>query len=213
MNKVDQPATTRKGFRRLQLPISERRTLIVIGDIAIVLASTLIALRVWAFVGDIAFDLSFVLGQTHWFVILSLLWLSLSAANNFNDLALSADWMRSQTRLLQITLQLLFIYLVIFFLSPRDALPRLFILYYAVASYVLIALWRLARPFLVGWTPLRRRALVVGVGWSARTMIEAIHQHAPDDYEIVGIVDEANSPQPDDLLVEADVVGTATACG
>ena len=197
----------RKGLRGLQLPISERRALIVAGDVVMVLVATLIALRIWSLVGDLTFDLAYVLGQTHWFIILNFLWLTLAAANNFYDLALSARWAASQARQAQITLQLLIVYLLIFFLSPRDALPRLFILYYAVASYILIALWRLVRPFLVGWQPLRRRILVVGVGWSARTIIETIKRRAPDDYDVVGIVDEAEQLSSSDVIVDTEVVG------
>ncbi len=189
------------------MPLSERRLLLGFGDLLAVNLSVLIALRVWAWVGERPFGRVFILAQAHWFVILSLLWLMLASANNFYDLALTARWLRSQMRLLQITLQLLVIYLLIFFLSPRDALPRLFILYYAAASYVLIALWRLARPFLIGWQPWRRRVVVAGVGWAAMSIIEAISEHAADDYEVVGCVDEGAPIDPDDVVVEADVIG------
>jgi exopolysaccharide biosynthesis polyprenyl glycosylphosphotransferase len=194
--------------RGLQLPLSERRLLLGAGDWFAVNAAVLIALRVWAIVGQREFALPFIVSQAHWFVILSALWLTLAAANNFYDLALTARWLQSQARLLEITLQLLVVYLLIFFLSPREALPRLFILYYAGASYILIALWRLSRPFLTGWAPSRRRALVVGVGWPAQTIIEAIQRHAPDDYEVVGVVDEAAPLHPDEIVIEAEVIGS-----
>ncbi len=181
-----------KGWS-IRLPISERKLLLGLGDLLAVNLAVLIALRIWAFVGQRDYGLSFLLSQSHWFVILSILWLALAAANNFYDLALTARWLRSQKTLLQITFQLLVIYLLIFFFSARDALPRLFILYYAAASYTLIALWRLARPFLIGWIPLRRRALVVGTGWSAQAIIEAIRHSAPDDYEVVGVVADAGT--------------------
>lgn len=200
--------TPRKLTRGLQLPISERRTLIVFGDIVMVFAATLVSLRIWAIVGQRTFDVTFVGEQAHWFIILGMLWLTLAAANDFYNLALSADWGRSQARLAQITLQLLVVYLLIFFFSPREALPRLFIVYYAVSSYVLIALWRLIRPFLVGWQPLRRRVVIVGVGWAARTIIEAIEQHVPDDFEVVGIVDEASQLAREDIVIDADVIGS-----
>jgi hypothetical protein len=178
----------------LRLPVSERRLLLGLGDLFAVNLSVLIALRVWAFVGERPFGAPFLVSQFHWFIILSLLWLALAAANSFYDLVLTARWVRSQVTLLQITLQLLIVYLLIFFFSERDALPRLFILYYAVTSYVFIAVWRLSRPFLIGWIPLRRRALIVGTGWSAQAMIDAIAKHAPDDYETIGVVGDANDP-------------------
>jgi len=200
-------ARGRKGRWPLRLPVSERRLLLGFGDLLAVNAAVLIALRVWSIVGQRPFDPAFILSQAQWFAILSALWLTLAAANNFYDLALTARWVRSQARLIEITLQLLIIYLLIFFLSPRDALPRLFILYYAASSYVLIAIWRLARPFLTGWVPMRRRVLIVGVGWPAQTILEAIRQHAPDDYEVVGVVDEASPLHQDDVIIDTEIVG------
>lgn len=191
----------------LRLPVSERRVLLAVGDLVAVNLAVLVALRVWSIVGNRLFGLAFILSQIHWFFILSALWLLLASANNFYDLALTARWALSQARLIEITLQLLVVYLVIFFLSPRDALPRLFIIYYAVTSYVLIALWRLARPFLLGWRPLRRRILIVGVGWPAQTIMEAIEHHAPDDYEVVGVVDEGAPLHQDDVVIDAEVIG------
>lgn len=199
----------KRWHNSLSLPISERRLLLVLGDLVAVNTAVLIAFRVWAIVGKIAFDVVFVLSQSYWFVLLSLLWLILASANNFYDLALTARWARSQVRLLQIEFQLLFVYLLIFFLSPREALPRLFILYYAVGSYALIALWRLYRPFLIGWRPQRQRVLIVGMGWPAQTIIEAIREHVPDDYEVVGIVDEGVPSRNDEVVVDAEVIGSA----
>jgi exopolysaccharide biosynthesis polyprenyl glycosylphosphotransferase len=201
------PQRTRSSI--VVLPISERRLLLILGDLVAVNIAVLIALRIWTVVGKIDFNAIFVLSQSFWFVLLSLLWLVLASANNFYDLALTARWARSQARLIQIQFQLLFIYLLIFFLSPRDALPRLFILYYAVGSYILIALWRLYRPFLLGWRPQRQRALVVGMGWPAQTIIDAIRQHVPDDYEVVGIVDEGAPVGSDEVVVDAEVIGAA----
>ncbi len=180
----------RRGRARIDLPISERRLLMGFGDLVAVNAAVLLALWVWSVVGEREFGWPFILSQAHWFAILSALWLLLASANDFYNLALSARWLASQARLAVITLQLVVIYLLIFFFSPRDALPRLFILYYALASYVLIALWRLVRPFLTGWAPLRSRVLVVGTGWPAQTIMQAIKVYAPDDFEVVGQVAE-----------------------
>lgn len=200
----DEPAI-RRTFR---FPISERRLLIGIGDVVAVNISVLAALRIWAFVGNKAFDISFIVAQLPWFIALSLIWVILASANNFYDLALTARWAKSQQRLLEITLQLLVIYLLIFFFSDRDALPRLFILYYAVLSYITIAVWRFSRPFQIGWRPFRQRELVIGVGWTAQAIVEAVTQYAPEDYQIVGFVAE-DANQSADVVVGTDVVGTA----
>lgn len=147
------PSTRR--IRKPQLQFSERRILLALGDLFAVCVAVLISLRIWTFVADDPFTLDFVLGQAGWFVFLCVLWLVLASANDFYDLRLAANSTQTLQRLIAVTLQQVVVYVLIFFLSPRDALPRLFILYYAVTSLVLIGAWRFTRPFLLGWASSR----------------------------------------------------------
>jgi exopolysaccharide biosynthesis polyprenyl glycosylphosphotransferase len=179
---------------RIDLPISERRLLLAFGDLVAVNAAVLLALRIWSIVGDRQFAWPLQPGQAIWFPVLSALWLILAAANDYYDLALTSRWAHSQGRLLQITAQLVAIYLLIFFLSPRDALPRLFILYYAVLSYFFIALWRMGRIFLIGWQQTIRPIVIVGEGAAAEAVVEAIRIHAPHDYHVVGLIGMGKRP-------------------
>jgi exopolysaccharide biosynthesis polyprenyl glycosylphosphotransferase len=137
------------------------------------------------------------MGHWYWFVLLPVLWYFLASANDYYNLRVSARVSSSLRRLARITLQLLLVYLAIFFVSPRDALPRLFIVYYAVISLALLGLWRGCRVFLIGWTGFRRRALIVGTGRSADLVREAIAHEANGDYEILGCVasDEETEPE------------------
>jgi len=186
------PQTARRG---IQLQISERRLLLMMGDALAIVASVLISLRIWAYVAREHFDLEFVLPQTFWFFVLLFVWLFLANANDFYNLRVTSRMRTSLSRLAQIELQLLIVYLVIYYLSSRDALPRLFILYHAAISFVLIGLWRTWRPFLVGWTDFRRRALIIGTGWSAQAIQQTLVEEANDDYEIVGFIGGANEAQ------------------
>jgi exopolysaccharide biosynthesis polyprenyl glycosylphosphotransferase len=187
----------------LQLKISERRTLLKIGDGVAIFIAVLGALIIWSFVdqSQLEFNANFLLDNFWWFPILMLLWLTLASASDFYNLRLSANFWNGFRRLLLIEIQLVTVYVVIFFFSPRDTLPRLFILYYSLLSFALILLWRaiwwsaLARRF-----GLQRRALVVGAGWAARTMVKTLKEEATDEYEIVGLV-AAFDPQ--DTLSEA----------
>jgi FlaA1/EpsC-like NDP-sugar epimerase len=76
--------------------------------------------------------------------------------------------------------------------SPPGTLPRLFIVYYGIASLILIGAWRLSRPFLLGWTSEPRRVLIVGTDWGAQAIIEAMRSYAGGEYEICGIVGSAD---------------------
>jgi exopolysaccharide biosynthesis polyprenyl glycosylphosphotransferase len=174
--------------RRLQLRISERRLLLLLGDLIMIVAAILIALRVWAWVADDAFDAAFILPQLLWFVILPLLWGVIANANDFYNLSIVAKRMEAFQRLLLITLQMVVVYVVVFFFSDREALPRLFIIYYGIASFVLITLWRALNPALIGWAATPRRVLIIGTDWAAETIIKTLRQHAPASYQISGII-------------------------
>ncbi len=176
--------------RRLQLRISERRLLLMAGDAVAIVFAVLIALYVWSRVAARPFTLEFVLPQSFWFFILTGLWFFLASGNDYYELRLASSRVGSLQRLVVITLQMLVVYLVVFFLSPRDALPRLFILYYGVASFVLVALWRVANPVLIGWASEPRRVLVVGTDWASQSIIEAMRSQAPDSYDIKGVIGE-----------------------
>ncbi len=194
---------------RPQFRISKRRLLLRLGDVAATVTAVLIALFFWSLVDRRRpYTLSFILEEAHWLVILPALWLLLASANDLYDLQLAGSRAATLNRLLFITLQLLVVYLIIFFLSPRDALPRLFILYYGVASFVLIAAWRFWRPYLMGWASEKRRALVVGADWGAETIIEAIEAYAPGQYHVVGVI--GTIPDRGRVVAGVPVMGTGT---
>ncbi len=193
--------------RRRQLQISERRVLIAAGDVVAVIAAVLIALRVWTLVAHYPFTLDFILLQGGWFVFLVGLWLLLASVNDFYDLRASANPLRATLRLLVITVQTWTVYIVVFFISPPKALPRLFILYYGVASFLLIWMWRLARPFLVGWVSQPRRTLIVGADWAARSLLDVIRDYAADEYDVRGIIG-ARREDVGQMIGDVPVLGT-----
>jgi exopolysaccharide biosynthesis polyprenyl glycosylphosphotransferase len=193
--------------RRLQLQISERRLLIALGDMAAVFVAVLIALFIWTRVAHYAFSLDFVLSQGAWFLVLAALWVLLARANDFYDLRVSSSRWRMMRRLLLITGQTWIVYVIVFFLSPVATLPRLFILYYSVASLILISAWRLARPFLVGWVSQPRRTLIVGTDWAANSLIKVMRGFADNEYEIRGII-STNSADVGQVIENTPVLGT-----
>lgn len=200
------PRPTPRTPRRRQLEFSERRVLLALGDILAVLAATLIALFIWTRVAGYAFTVTFIAEQIYWFVVLVLLWLFLASANDFFDLRIAARRDSTIRRLLIITGQTWVVYVIVFFVSPVGALPRLFIVYYGVASFILIGAWRLMRPFLLGWVSQPRRLLILGADWSAETIINAIRENAADEYEIRGMI--GRSEEVGKLVSGVPVLGT-----
>jgi exopolysaccharide biosynthesis polyprenyl glycosylphosphotransferase len=198
--------TSPRRNRRLQLQISERRLLLMLGDIAAVAVSVLIALRIWAWVARYPFTLGFIARQAQWFLLLVALWGLLASASDLYVLRIAADRRETFRRLIIINAQMVVIYLFIFFLSSRDALPRLFILYYAVASVIVISIWRFARPMLLGWASEPRRTLLVGTNGAADAMIAAIHDNAQREYEVRGIIGSAD--EVGQVVSGVPVIGT-----
>lgn len=176
---------TRRG---LQLRLSERRLLLMLGDALAIVLAILVALFIWSIVGKRHFGLAFLLEQSIWFVILPGLWFLLASANDYYNLAHAADRGASLTRLVFITLQLIVVYVVVFFLAERDALPRLFMFYYSTVSFALLAFWRVLNPALIGWASQPRRALVIGTDWAAQTIIDVLLQNAQDTYQVIGVI-------------------------
>jgi exopolysaccharide biosynthesis polyprenyl glycosylphosphotransferase len=182
------PAPTR---RRLQLRLSERRLLLMAGDALAIIASVMIALFVWSRVAKEPFTLEFIFPQVAWFFVLTGLWFWLASANDFYELRVAASRSESIQKLIAITLQMLVVYLIVFFLSARDALPRLFILYYGVSAFGLVLIWRMVNPALLGWASTARRVLIVGTDWAAETIIDTLTREAHESYQILGVIGDA----------------------
>ncbi len=176
--------------RRPQLRLSERKLLLALGDLLAMFAAVLLSLYIWSRVAEYPFTVNFIASQMLWFIVLPLAWFPLASAADFFDLRVAASRGRTLSRLVGLEAQLLLVYLLVFFLSPRDALPRLFIFYYAVSSFVFIALWRFAGFAVLGWASAPRRVLIIGADWAADALIAAIRDHAGHEYEVRGVIGE-----------------------
>lgn len=191
---------------RLQLRLSERRWLLIAGDVLAVLIAVLIALFVWSVVGRYHFDLDFIWPRSFWFVVMVGLWLLLASANDFYDLRVLSNRTVTFQRLVVITLQMLVIYLIVFFLEGSLRLPRLFILYYGVASFVLIALFRLLNPASARWASARRRVLIVGTDEATAATVSVIARYADHVFDVRGIIGEARDGR--DTISDVPVRGS-----
>ncbi|MGB7339776.1 MAG: sugar transferase [Phototrophicaceae bacterium] len=193
--------------RGMQLRISERRLLMIFGDIIGSILAILVSLAIWANAGELDYDTSFILSQSIWFLILTTIWMILASANGYYEFSIAADFWGSFQRLVIINLQLIMIYVVIFFFAERDSLPRLFIIYYTGITFIWMLLWRLFNPALIGWASAERRILVIGTDWAAKTIIETLQNYAADAYSVVGII--SDNATDTDTLYDVKIMGTA----
>jgi len=179
---------------RFPLRLPERRALLLVTDFVLINAAVLFALWVWAVRGQMAFSREYVLSQAEWF-LLSVLWVVAAALSNFYDLKVAASLAASGRALLFITALVFVAYLVIYFFSPPQSLPRGVVLYHGTAAFVLVGLWRAAYALLIGRPPFHRRALIVGAGWAGRTIAGVVQEYLSPHYELLGFVDDDPAKQ------------------
>jgi exopolysaccharide biosynthesis polyprenyl glycosylphosphotransferase len=194
----------------LAIPFSERRILLIVGDVLILYAAGLITL--W---GRSLLQTGFTVqklvdqGQIFWLLPLALVWIAVAAINECYDLKV-ADQPRAIVQgLIVTTLVVGTIYLLLFFIlgrpvaptgpnllanrsvliDPLYSLPRIIPVSFLLLALLLIIIWRIGYIRLSVIFPLRRRAIVVGAGRSGTALIHATQALLPG-YEFVGFVDD-----------------------
>ena len=197
-----------EGKMKLPLKLSERRALLILVDLMMVALAVFFALWMWTLKGDHLFTQAFVLSRVHWFPLLTALWLLLASLNDFYNMKVAASLRASIPPLLRITALVLAVYLLIYFFSPpKRPLPRGIVLYHAAVSFALIGLWRAAYISLLSRPVFQRRAIVVGAGWTGRTIVQAIRENLASGYQLVGYIDD--DPARQGQTIEGlPVVGT-----
>ena len=174
--------------RRLQLRFKERVRLLMAGDVLAVLLAVFVALILRAFSSELVIDRAYFASQSFWFLFFAVVWLVLANANDLYRLSLDWSPTRILLRLMRVTLQILLFYIIVFFLAERNELPRLFMLYFAVSSILLIVLWRLIWPTFSDWASEARRILVIGEGAGVQLISEAIEEQAAEAFVIVDVL-------------------------
>jgi FlaA1/EpsC-like NDP-sugar epimerase len=175
---------------RVALPFSERRVLLVVVDTLLVNGAVLGALYLWAWVGQPTFGPDFVRARWFWFPVLTALWWFLAPLGDLYDVSTAGNRLEIMQRIGFVGVSLLFVYLAIYFLLPRDALPRLFFLFFMGIALIGVLLWRWAYVTIFTLPPFRHRVLIAGAGWAGRTMAQALDSHSNADYQVVGFVDD-----------------------
>src|SRR5215469_7924759 len=102
----ERPYSARVRRPSLSMRISERRLLLIVGDMAATALAVAAGLYLWARRANMPFTSGFVLPQIHWFILLPLLWFFLASANDYYNLRVAARVRTSMLRLALITSEL-----------------------------------------------------------------------------------------------------------
>jgi lipopolysaccharide/colanic/teichoic acid biosynthesis glycosyltransferase len=187
----------------LALPLSERRALLIVGDILIIAFAGFAAYWLWQIAYPQFMDKAWsVREQMRWLVFLGITWLVLMGMNEAYNLRTASRSTRIVRTILLSALELAFLYLLLFFFLGRPSwralldssagfstLPRLTPAVFVIAAPLFELLWRLAYTLLFTSALLRRRAIILGCDKAGLALARDIRQVAPD-YELVGFIDD-----------------------
>ncbi len=193
---------------RFALPFSERRALLVTGDALLVNTAVLAALWLWARVAGQAFSRDFVQARWFWFPVLAGIWGFLVWLGDLYDVPVASRRDVVARRIAQATLGFVTGYVALYFVLPRDELPRLFVLFFSVLSLVGMILWRWTYATVFTLQPLSRRILIVGAGWAGQTLAQTLSRYDTANYHVVGFVDD-NLDKQNTSIVNQPVLGSS----
>lgn len=176
-----------------QLRMTERRTLLLIGDAIVAFVALGVSIYFWGtserFMG---FSMEFLQKRVPlWFYFIPLIWLVLMV--ELYDVHRAADWGQTIRGVAGAVLIGLMLYLVMYFWynsPPRSLLPRRGIASYLVVVFALTLLWRRIYIQVFTGSRFKRRVLLVGAGQSGALLLKKINDMKNPPFEVVGVIDD-----------------------
>lgn len=187
------------------LRFPERKLILVLGDLFVLLAAGAIALAVWAIVRPETIQgRDLLIQQAPSLAKLVATFLVLWAAFGGYDLKAAVRPRTMHRRLLATLLVLSLFYMILYFLTsappyllyPRFAglgnarplrlLPSLFMVFSMVGELA----WRNVYPRVLAGDRFRRRALIIGTGRTGQIIAQTLYREGDGTYEITGFVDD-----------------------
>ncbi len=180
---------SQKGFWKLRP--SERKLILLTGDFVIAILSLLIALYFWSVEPDewLNFSLQFLVERPpFWFYLLPFLWiLFLSGLYDVRKVHKISETISGIGISIFLSISL---YLVVFFLSEPNTLPRLGVALFFTCAAILTILWRLIYIKIFTASRFQRRVIIVGAGNSGKALVEIIKNSNPKPFQLIGLVDD-----------------------
>lgn len=168
---------------------NEQRFILIVGDLFFASLAMVVSLLLWASRDWLAISFEFFRARVPaWFFLLPLLWVLLMV--ELYDLR-RASHRREIIKGVAVAAGVsIVLYLLVFFLSEPNSLPRLVIAYFIVFCTLLSLVWRLAFARLFSTPIFMRRVLIVGAGRAGSTLAEIYAKSNPRPFLVVGMVDD-----------------------
>lgn len=212
--EYDRPMAVKQASRGFhwQVRVSERRTILIIGDLIVGIISLGIALYNWGvserFTG---FTLEFIQKRVPaWFFLLPLIWVILMV--ELYDVHRSADWGQTIRGVASAVIVGLVLYLVLYFYyvnPPKSLLPRRGVATFVISVSVLTLLWRWLFIRIFTNSQFMRRVLLVGGGNSGELLLKTINSLKVKPFILTGIIDDDHR-KLGTTIEGVPVIGTGT---
>ncbi len=178
----------RNELKLFQAPFSERRALLILGDILLIFFSVAVAMYLWQGEDSLHETINQFYDNWFWFPVLVIGWLIFAWLNDLYDVPTANRKGITAIRIGYVSLILLALYFIIFFFN-KDSLPRIFFLSFLVISSLIIILWRWSYAIVFSAPPFRHRILIVGSNERGKTIAKALNEEPLINYKVLGFVD------------------------
>jgi exopolysaccharide biosynthesis polyprenyl glycosylphosphotransferase len=176
--------------RRWRFRWVERRVLLINGDLLAEVLALFTALFIWGSQADPqGFSFAFVMNRVPgWFFLLPFFWLFLMI--ELYDVRKANSWNRTLQGVATAALIGSILYLVVYFTSPPQSLPRTGVAVFIIASVIYTLLWRTFYSRVLTSELFLPRVLLVGGGVSGRILLQSFNRIEPKPYYMIGIIDD-----------------------
>lgn len=181
---------TAKPQEKFRLGRADQSLLLIIGDFFAALAALGVALLFWA-EGDTWLGLTLEFLRTRipgWFYFLPLFW-TLLLVDTY-DLRKASN-LRETLKALSVSFVVaLGIYLVVYFASEPNSLPRFGVAVFLIFAAVFTLLWRFVYVRIFTTTSKQKRVLIIGAGRAGSALTAVVKEQDPPPFNLIGLIDD-----------------------
>lgn len=198
------PVTTTRPWR---FRPTERRTLLVLGDLVAGVLALGVSIYFWA-IGDEWLGVSWAFLQERipaWFYFLPLIWLLLLL--ELYDVQRAGSWKSTLRGVGTAVVMGIVLYLALFFYftdPPRSLLPRRGVAAFVIVAPLLTLAWRWIYIRLFTTPQFMRRMLLIGAGETGEAILRIFKELWPPPFYLVGLIDD--DPEKQDVEMKGHLV-------
>jgi exopolysaccharide biosynthesis polyprenyl glycosylphosphotransferase len=168
----------------------EQRTILLVGDLFVSVLALIGGLYFWGQKDAwLSFSLNFLKERVEiWFYLLPFIWMVFLV--ELYDLHRAKNLRQTTGGIAIAGLAGIFLYALVFMVSPKGSLPRWGIGFFLVFASALTFLWRLAYIQIFTAQAFLRRVLVIGAGKAGETIAQIYMNLRPQPFFLVGFMDD-----------------------